>query len=1433
MCVPVRRNPGDIRPWPQWHARCNLVALMPARLRSIALRRAADQVRRARIRRRVWRTAGRTHVELRALPPQRWSRIADEIASRVAALPGVSWVRANPHLGRLVVAHDRTVTRELLRGRVSAAERELGVDGLPFPSAHPEHYPGDLEPVLRSVVELGIDVAGLGAAAFGRRLGVPMLPIDLDLAAIISAVEGIPRLRKALERTLSIAGTELVLELAGAVSQGLLQGLIGPTVKIVHRSLRLRELTERRKIWAALESTLCADPSAHDAPPLETVPRPGHEPPGPIESYRGKAVLGSLSAFGLGLATTRRVDEAAAAVFAGLPRPAVLGRDAFASHLGVVLARRRLLVLEPHILRKLDRIDTIVVDDRVVRGRETARDAAELWAAARDSGLRVITAGERPAEPKLRGQWIAGGDALARSISELQRAGRAVCLIATGPQPAYQRADCAVGLRSRHATPPWGAHIFCDTLSDIALFIRAVAAARTASAQGVRLSLIEVGGSLLLALTGLRPQVTRMVMAGTHATSLIAMINGVRLAHSATRPRPLPADSEPTPWHQLEVDEVLSRLDSDPGGLSEQRAEARRPPQVSPPPPAEVFLRMVADELVNPLTPLLAGAAGLSALVGSLVDAGLIGAVVVANGVFGGAQRYRIERVLARLSADERPPVQVLRDRQPRPLPPSLIVPGDVVLLGAGEVVPADCRLVAAETLEVDESSLTGESLPVTKHPEPCWAAPVAERSSMLYAGTTVAAGTARAVVVAVGDATEARRALAAASDRPRSGVEARLSKLTAVTGPLAALGGLVLAGAGAARGASARDVLGTAISLAVAAAPEGLPLLATLAQLAAADRLSKRGALVRNPRAVEALGRVDILCADKTGTLTEGRIRLRIVSDGATEQTIDALADAHRDILSAALRASPSAEDGNGRLRHMTDRALIEGAARAGVSSDHDVNGCQRLHELPFAPGRAFYAGLAQFDGGKLLSVKGAPEVILPRCTTWSCRGDTAPLDERGRAALLAHGVELAQRGLRVLAVAERPATGGQAIDPERVRNMTFRGFVGLADPVRRSAREAIADLRRAGVEIAMLTGDHPSTAASIAAELGFPAGRQVMSGPELDDLDDDQLDRRIGNISVFARVTPAQKVRIVRSFQRIGRVVAMTGDGANDAPAIRLADAGIAVGVGASDAARHAADVVVTDERIETIVHAALEGRALWRGIREAVSLLVGGNLGEVAYTVIGGLIDLRPPLNARQLLLLNLVTDSLPALAIAIRSPQDARPEELMREGPDISLGSALTRDIAVRAVVASSAAGIAYTTARLTGSQARATTIGLLALTGAQLGQTIAAGTSSPVVLATGVGTAAALLGTVEIPGLSQFFGCRPVGPMGVLHAAVISAAATLANELLQRAVGDRRPYRVVQKLNGLPSTTTHSSSAGQSAVCVQEMEQVPDWFGTKQ
>ncbi|HZT67560.1 MAG TPA: HAD-IC family P-type ATPase [Acidimicrobiales bacterium] len=1337
----------------------------------------------ARRGRRVWYRHERAHLEVRGVDREGGEPFAEALEKAVSEIRGVDWAQVNPVLSRLIVAFDGDeVDLEDVLAVVEGVEEASGLAEETF-SADVAAHPGDPAPLRQTALAIAANTVGLGLGLAAGALRLPRLPVEAASAAGI--LEFFPPLRAVLEGN-PVADTAVIG--VNAVLQGLGQGPLGLLVDTAHRLNLATELSARQQAWHRAEPALFPAPRADRPEPAPAAPRPVPLPSGPIESYGRLSSLASAGAGGLALVASGDPRRAADLVLVGIPRAARLGRESFAAHTGRLLSGRGIVPMDPRALRVLDRLDTLVLDAAAVAtGPEPQPGAAELVKAARGAGLTTILCG---GSSGLAGQLgvertLAGGRRLATSVELLQREGAVVGLVSSRPGRALRAADVGIGVVAAGQHPPWGADLLCPHLASAVTVVDAARLARTASRNSVALSALGSGAGGLLAL-GALPGAGHRALAAAQVSTLAAMAAGVWTAHTLPPTRVVP--EPPVAWHSFSSSEVLERLGVGDAGLSADEADRRRPPEGVRRPPA--FLTGVGSELANPLSVILGAGAGLSAAVGSLVDAVMVGGVLGLNAVIGGLQRARTEAAIDRLErAVVRGSVVVVRDGTSRHASADELVPGDLVEVDAGDAVPADCRIVTAVGLEADESSLTGESVPVTKTPDsvPTDSA-VADRASMLYAGTAVAAGRARAVVVATGSDVEARRGLDGDERPPETGVEARLRSLTDRTVPVVLAAGGGLAVNGLLRGQPVRSAVATGVGLAAAAVPEGLPFVATAAQAAAARRMSARGILVRNPRVLEALGRVDVLCFDKTGTLTEGRLQLRQVSDGEVEESVERLSGTRREVLAAALRATPRAREE--ALPHPTDQAVVDGADEAGVALSDGLPGWEKLGSLPFEPGRSYHAVLGRNGQGAVLSVKGAPEVVLPRCTEWvRTNGERVPIDQPELKQFEAEVDRLARRGLRVLAVAERSASGRKDLDDARIDGLAFRGLVGVADAARSSAIEPLRHLLAAGISVVMVTGDHPSTAEAVAAELGILNDGDILGGPELDAMTDEELDRAIGKVSVFARVTPADKVRIVKAFQRVSRVVAMTGDGANDAQAIRLADIGIAFGPGATPAARDAADLVVVDDRVESLIDAIAEGRAMWGSVRDALGILLGGNLGEVAFTTGAALIAGRPPLTARQLLAVNLFTDLVPAMAIAVQPPRSGR-VDLAHEGPDTSLGGALVRDIAIRASATAIAAAGAWSVARVTGTPQRARTVALASLVGAQLGQTLVVGHRSPLVVASTLVSAAGLAAVIHTPGINQFFECQPLGPVGwalaLSSAGLGTVGAVVADRLIPAA-----------------------------------------------
>ncbi|MGZ4528858.1 MAG: HAD-IC family P-type ATPase [Mycobacterium sp.] len=987
-------------------------------------------------------------------------------------------------------------------------------------------------------------------------------------------------------------------------------------------------------------------------------------------------------------------------------------------------------------------------------------------------------------------------------------------------------ADVGVALDDPQAATPWTADIITGT--DLAAAVRILSAlpvAREATASAVRLA---KGGSTLaglLLVTGdpstLSPFAVQRWLNPVNAAAAAALMQGTFAASRVLR-LPDPTPQPLTAWHALDPEIVYSRLASRTRPLAVEPGVApwrqllddlSYNPLVAPlrGPASQVgrLLTATRAELADPLTPILAVGAAASAIVGSSVDALLVAGVMTANAVAGGVQRLRAEAAVAELFAEQDqnarrvvlPAVATAHRRLEAARTAERTVsvsakslrPGDIIDLAAPEVVPADARLLVADDLEVDESFLTGESLPVDKQVEPVAVAD-ADRASMLFEGSTIVAGHARAIVVATGAGTAAQRAISAIADvESAAGVQARLRELTSKVLPLTLAGGAAVTGLALLHQGSLRQAVADGVAIAVAAVPEGLPLVATLAQLAAAQRLSRRGVLVRTPRAVEALGRVETVCFDKTGTLTENRLRVvRGVphGTGADAPFPDVTDPQSAPVLRAAARSSTQPHNGQGHA-HATDEAILTAANSVDGqwASDWTV-----LAEVPFESSRGYSAaiGAAGGNGGPMLMVKGAPEEVLPRCRFADSDGD------RDRAESLV--VRLAEQGLRVLAVAQRRwehGTSEEDTDADAVdaaaHGLELIGYVGLADTARPSARPLIEALVEAGRRVVLITGDHPVTARAIARQLGLPADAREITGAELTALGEEDRAKVAGDVQVFARISPEQKVQIVAALQAGGQAVAMVGDGANDAAAIRMADVGIGVSGRGSSAARGAADIVLTDNDLGVLLDALVEGRGMWGGVRDAVSILVGGNVGEVLFTLIGTALGTgRAPVGTRQLLLVNLLTDMFPALAVAVTrnypEPEEAEDgvgrdaEELHRafqlamlSGPSPSLDAPLMRQIVTRGAVTAAGATAAWAIGRWTpGTERRTSTMGLTSLVTTQLAQTLLTRRHSPLVLGTALGSAGVLVAIVQTPGVSHFFGCTPLGP--VAWSGVISATA---------------------------------------------------------
>jgi Ca2+-transporting ATPase len=733
-------------------------------------------------------------------------------------------------------------------------------------------------------------------------------------------------------------------------------------------------------------------------------------------------------------------------------------------------------------------------------------------------------------------------------------------------------------------------------------------------------------------------------------------------------------------WHVRPIGDLTTQFGTDVRhGLTTQAA-AQRLQQCGPnalrKDQAVSPLALLAGQFGNLVIWVLIGAAVVSIALGEVVDGSAILAIVVLNAVMGFFQEYRAERAVAALARLTAPRARVVRDGHTHVISATEVVRGDLLLLDAGDLVAADARLVEASTLRTNEAPLTGESQPVEKQAGVCQpATPLAERHNMVFLGTSIVGGSGRALVVATGMDTEVGH-IATLLATARSEATPLQRRLDQVARRLlwACLGIVALVFAlGLLRTVAPFELFLSAVSLAVAAIPEGLPAVVTIALALGVQRMARRHALVRRLPAVETLGCAQVICSDKTGTLTVGTMTARKIV--TSEQMVSVsgegystagvfIADsvertvAEAPLLDDLLRAAAACNDAEFRMQHAqptaigdpTEIALLVVAAKGGITRDAIEEEMPRLATLPFDAERKRMTVIRQRGGRAWAFVKGAPEVIMERCASMRTATGVKALTDSDRARLLQASALMAHEALRVLALAERPLDVMAA--PEVIeQELTFLGLVGLQDPPRAEAFEAVQRCKRAGIRTVMITGDHPDTAGAIARELGIlESGETVVVGRELDRLDDQELTQRVPGIVVYARVTAEHKLRIVRAWKAQGAVVAMTGDGVNDAPALKEASIGVAMGVTGTEVTKEAAAIIITDDNFASIVAAVEEGRGIYDNIAKTLAYLLSGNVGELAVMFVAALVGWPLPLLPIHLLWINLVTDGLPALALA---------------------------------------------------------------------------------------------------------------------------------------------------------------------------------------
>ncbi len=860
----------------------------------------------------------------------------------------------------------------------------------------------------------------------------------------------------------------------------------------------------------------------------------------------------------------------------------------------------------------------------------------------------------------------------------------------------------------------------------------------------------------------------------------------------------------PSSWHTRSVDATLGELATSLAGLSSREVAVRRErfgantlPEARPRSLGRVLLDQFSDFMIL----VLIAAAVISGIVGEPSDTAAIVVIVLLNAVIGFVEEWRAERAMAALRRMAAPSARVRRDDSVLDVPASDVVPGDVVLLEAGNVVPADLRLIEAAQLRISEAALTGESHAVDKHADALstQALPIGDRANMAWKGTLVANGRASAVVIATGRDTELGRIadLLADAQEMKTPLQKRLARFGArLAWAVLAICAIVLA-AGLARGEPPALMFLTAVSLAVAAIPEALPAVVAISLALGAAKMIKQHVLIRRLPAVETLGSVTFICADKTGTLTQNRMRAEhLEADGEPGD-----AEPWPSLLRALVLVNDADIDSNEGIGDPTEVALLQAAAERGWTKAKLAARHPRLAEAPFDAERKRMSTVHADGGAYLLCVKGAPETVLARCPWRLTESGIVPFDIE---TALERAEALAAKGLRVLAFAQRSLDLPPAQAAEVEVDLVYLGLVGLMDPPRDEAAAAVAECQAAGIFPVMITGDHPATAGAIATRLGIAGeASRIVSGVELAAMSDATLAEQVTAIRVYARVDPAQKIRIVEALQATGQFVAMTGDGVNDAPALKQADIGIAMGKGGTDVAREAAHMVLLDDNFSSIVHAVREGRRIFDNIRKFIKYTMTSNSGELWTIFLAPFLGLPIPLLPIHILWINLVTDGLPGLALAAEPAE----RDVMRRPPRAPNESIFARGMWQHIVWVGLTMGAVCLTLQawtFHDGNAHWQTMVFTVLCLSQLGHALAIRSerdslftlglrSNAILLLTIVGMLGLQLATIYIPALNAVFKTQPLSWQELIVCLLLSSVVFFAVEAEKWLVRHKNLY----------------------------------------
>ena len=738
-------------------------------------------------------------------------------------------------------------------------------------------------------------------------------------------------------------------------------------------------------------------------------------------------------------------------------------------------------------------------------------------------------------------------------------------------------------------------------------------------------------------------------------------------------------------WYQMHEDEVLEALGSDANGLSSEKAEAllkAHGENVLRETKKKSVWRVFAEQFADLLVIILIIAAIISMISGNVESTIVIFAVITMNAILGTVQHEKAEKSLASLKTLSAPTAKVLRGGVKGEIPSAQVVKGDILLLEAGDMVTADGRILESYSLQVNESSLTGESTNVEKKTVVLEGEKaLGDRINMVYSGSLVTGGRAVVLVTATGMETEIGKiaALMNATKEKRTPLQVSLDKFGSQLAIVIMIISAVVFVLSLYRKMPVLDSLMFAVALAVAAIPEALSSIVTIVQAMGTQKMAREHAIIKDLKAVESLGCVSVICSDKTGTLTQNKMTVQQVYINHQTMEADALdlkQQSHRYLLYDAILTNDSAIVEGQSIGDPTEVALLEMGRKVDIKEDILKEMMPRMEEIPFDSDRKLMSTKYRLHGVPTILVKGALDILLKRTDRIRIGDEVRPITEQDVKEILDKNQAFSEQGLRVLAFAYKEAQANQQLTLDEEDHLIFIGLVSMIDPPREESREAVSEAKRAGIRPVMITGDHKITATAIAEQIGiFGEGDMAVTGPELDEMSDAELDENIEKISVYARVSPENKIRIVDAWQRKGAVTAMTGDGVNDAPALKKADIGVAMGITGTEVSKDAASMILTDDNFATIIKAVANGRNVYRNIKNAVKFLLSGNMAGIMAVLYTSLAALPVPFQPVHLLFINLLTDSLPAIAIGMEKAE----KDLLSEPPRDPKQGILTKDL----------------------------------------------------------------------------------------------------------------------------------------------------------